>query len=174
VVALAAVAAGSARAQTPAGGEGDDLAWTTSLDREVLQELTAIERAGAIVVHHRPGDLLPETLSEDLAANVAAFEELQRKLDMVYEGEVHVFLYRDGEDMAATTGTDSDIAFSTGTRSVHQVHDFRGVHELTHIFALQFPDVEDAGGPDLFTTEGLATAMAEADQGVPVHAWAAM
>jgi hypothetical protein len=177
--AAAAAAAGTVGTVGTVGAAGaaqeaaDDLAWATSVDRQVLAELSAVATSGAIVAHHRPGDLDPETLAEDLAANVAAVEELQRKLDMAYAGREHVFLYRDGEDMATTTGSGADIAFSTGTVSVHQVHDFRGVHELTHIFALQFPQVQDAGGPDRFTTEGLATAMAESDQGVPVHAWAA-
>jgi hypothetical protein len=164
----------TALAAATAGAQDDDLAWTTDIDRRVLEQLTAVASSGSIVVHHRPGDLDPETLAEDLDANDDAFEELTRKLDMTYAGRVHVYLYRDGEDMLATTDSGSDIAFSTGTVSVHQVHDFRGVHELTHIFALQFPAVEDGGGPDLFTTEGLATAMAESDQGVPVHDWAAV
>jgi hypothetical protein len=151
----------------------DDLAWTTELDRRMLAELVATRVAGPLVVHLRPDDFTSEQLDEDVAANLADFEELQRKLAMEYAGRVHVFLYRDGEDMLATTGTDSDIAFSTGTASVHQVRDFRGVHELTHLFALQFPATEDGGGPDLFVTEGLATAMAGSDQDVPVHAWAA-
>jgi len=140
----------------------------------VLASLTGTRESGALVFHYRPGDLTPEQLEEDVAANVAYFHELEGKLDMTYVGRIHVFLYKDKADMRATTGGENDIGFSTGTVSVHQLHDFRGVHELTHIFALQFPGNADGAGPDLFLTEGLATALAESDQGVPVDAWAAM
>jgi hypothetical protein len=166
-----AACAGSTPAAPPAAAVAED--WRTGLDHEVLAQLTRTVEAGPLIFHVRPGDLPEETLVEDIAANVAYFEELQRLLAMHYEGQVHVFLYRDGEDMLATTRSGSNIAFSTGTRSIHQVHDFRGVHELTHIFALQFPRNPD-GSTDLFATEGLATAMAGSDQNVPVHAWAAM
>lgn len=167
-----------APAPTPAQSASEarpaDDAWMTDLDRHVLQQLTGVAESGALVVHYRPGDLTAEQLEQDVAANVADFDELQAKLAMGYSGRIHVFLYRDGDDMRATTEGDSNIAFSTGTVSVHQVHEFRGVHELTHIFALQFPPSADGAGPDLFLTEGLATAMAESDQGVPVDDWAAM
>jgi len=169
--ALVLLGAVAACAAPPDGGDDGD--WRTDLDRHVLEQLTGSRDAGPLVVHFRPGDLAEETLSEDVAANVADFEELQDRLGMSYRGRVHVFLYRDGDDMKATTEGDSNIAFSTGTRSIHQVHDFRGVHELTHIFSVQFPPDPD-GCTDLFTTEGLATAMARSDQDVPVHAWAAM
>ena len=159
--------------QPAAAAPQPDDAWCTDLDHHVLQQLTRVIEAGPLVVHVRPDDLPEATLQEDVAANVADFEELQHRLDMRYAGQVHVFLYRDGDDMKATTEGDANIAFSTGTRSIHQVHDFRGVHELTHVFSVQFPPDPD-GSTDLFTTEGLATAMARSDQDVPVHAWAAM
>ncbi len=163
-------AARAAAAQAPPADDG----WQTDLDRHVLEQLTQVVDAGPLLVHVRPGGLPPEVLAADIAANRASFEELQGKLGLKYEGRIHVFLYRDDDDMRATTEGDADIAFSTGSRSIHQVHDFRGVHELTHVFALQFPGNADGAGPDLFLVEGLATAMAESDQGVPVHAWAAM
>jgi hypothetical protein len=165
--------ASPAPAAQPAVG-ADDTSWQTDLDRTVLASLTGTRESGALVFHYRPGDLTPEQLEEDVAANVAYFHELEGKLDMSYAGRIHVFLYKDKADMRATTEGEADIAFSTGTVSVHQLHDFRGVHELTHIFALQFPGNADGAGPDLFLTEGLATAMAESDQGVDVDAWAAM
>src|SRR5262245_49584725 len=165
--------AAPAQPAVAAAPQPDDDAWRTDLDRHVLEQLTRTIESGPLVVHVRPGDLPEEALQADVAANLADFEELQQRLDMQYAGQVHVFLYRDGEDMQATTEGDSNIAFSTGRCSIHQVHDFRGVHELTHIFAVQFPPDPD-GSTDLFTTEGLATAMARSDQDVPVHAWAAM
>jgi hypothetical protein len=164
---LAALAACTA----PAAEPPDD--WRTDVDRQVLEQLTGVQESGPLVCHFRPGDFSEETLKQDVAADVADFEELQQRLEMHYEGRIHLFLYRDSEDMKATTGTDSGIAFSTGRCSIHQVHDFRGVHELTHIFSEQFPPNPD-GSTDLFTTEGLATAMARSDQDVPVHEWAAM
>ncbi len=175
---LAALVAGAlGSCATPAevaAPPADDDAWCTDVDRHVLEQLDGRQRSGPIVAHFRSGDLPDEVLQADIAANREDFDILQDKLRMRYDGTVHIFLYRDKEDMLATTEGDSDIAFSTGTRSIHQLHDFRGVHELTHIFALQFPGNADGAGPDLFLTEGLATAMAESDQGVPVHAWAAM
>ena len=172
VLGCAGPAPASAPAHPSVGAE--DTTWQTDLDRKVLEALTATRELGALVFHYRPGDLTPEQLEQDVAANVAYFHELQDKLAMEYVGRIHVFLYKDKADMRATTEGEADIAFSTGTVSVHQLHDFRGVHELTHIFALQFPGHPDGAGPDLFLTEGLATALAESDQGVAVDAWAAM
>jgi hypothetical protein len=51
-------------------------------------------------------------------------------------------------------------------------HEFRGVHELTHLFAMQFPRTDDSV-TDPFVVEGLATMLAASDEGVPIHAWAA-
>ncbi|TAH38011.1 MAG: hypothetical protein EYC70_05140 [Planctomycetota bacterium] len=159
---------------TEVGGQDAGADWATDFDRRILQELAAVVETEHIVFHYRAGDLSEAQLTEDVAANVAYYAELEDKLRMRYQGRIHVFLYRDKEDMNTRTEGAGDIAFSTGTVSVHQVRDFRGVHELTHIFALQFPEVADAAGPDPFLTEGLATAMAESDQNVPVHSWAAV
>jgi hypothetical protein len=144
----------------------------TDVDRRVLVELTAVRETPRAVFHWREGALDEETVAEEVAANVAALTSLDKLLDMRYRGRVHVFLYADGEEMKRLTGSDA-VAFSTGTVSVHQPHDFRGVHEFVHIYALQFERGADTAGPDLFATEGLATYLAESDEGVPIHAWAA-
>src|SRR5262245_8747029 len=67
----------SARAKPPA-----DDAWMTDLDRKVLAQLTGVKEAGPLVVHFRPGDLAPEVLAADVAANGQAFDELQRELGL--------------------------------------------------------------------------------------------
>lgn len=144
------------------------------LDRRVLAELTGVRDTPHARFHFKPGELDAKTLDADVAANVAALAQLEKTLLMSYRGRVHVFLYRDGDEMRRLTEAGGGtVAFSTGTVSVHQPHDFRGVHEFVHIYALQFERAADASGPDLFTTEGLATWLAESDEGVPIHAWAA-
>lgn len=146
----------------------------TDLDRRVLADLTGTRETKSAVFHFVPGAIDDKTLDADVAANVAAFARLEKSLQMTYKGRAHVFLYVDGDDMKRRTGTTGGVvAFSTGTVSVHQPHDFRGVHEFVHIWALQFPRPADASGPDLFVTEGLATILAESDEGVPIQAWAA-
>ena len=146
----------------------------TDLDRRVLVDLTGTRETKSALFHFVPGAIDDKTLDADVAANVAAFARLEKSLQMKYSGRAHVFLYVDGEDMKRRTGTTGGVvAFSTGTVSVHQPHDFRGVHEFVHLWALQFPRPADASGPDLFTTEGLATILAESDEGVPIQAWAA-
>ncbi len=153
-----------------AGASGADDSAFTDLDRRVLQELTAQHRAGQVVLHYRAEHLTAEQLDAAAEANAGAFRDLERLLEMKYEGDIHIFLYRDRGDLKERTQADA-IAFGTGTRSIHQSHDFRGPHELCHIFAVQFPH-----GPDSFTdpfvVEGLATAVAESDQNVPIHSWA--
>jgi hypothetical protein len=144
----------------------------TDLDRRVLRELTGEKRLDQLVLHYRPGDLTPEQLDQCARDNARSFRELERLLDMRYSGTVHIFLYRDGADLKQRTESDA-VAFSTGTVSVHQPFDFVSVHELCHIFALQFPRVAD-GVSDIFVVEGLATALAESDENVPIHAWAAV
>lgn len=155
-----------------AGAAQDDL--LTDLDRRVLRELTAVRETPRAVFHWGAGALEPSVVDADIAANLAALEGLEEKLAMRYRGRVHVFLYRDAEEMKRVTGAGGGTAaFSTGTVSVHQPHDFRGVHEFVHIYALQFEREADTAGPDPFAVEGLATWLAESDQGVPIHAWAA-
>lgn len=148
-----------------------DAAALTSLDRKVMVELSAVEETAHVVFHYRPGDFDAARLEEVVDANVEKFGELEGLLKMTYRGRVHVFLYRDVADFQKMTDS-AAVALSTGTVSVHQPRDFRSVHELTHIFALQFPRDENAV-TDGFAVEGLATTLAEVDQGVPIHSWAA-
>jgi hypothetical protein len=158
------LALGAAAAQEP-----DPL--LTDLDRRVLKDLTGERTIDQVVLHYRPEDLTPEQLEQCAHENARSFRELEKLLDMRYSGTVHIFLYRDGADLKQRTGSDA-VAFSTGTVSVHQPRDFVSVHELCHIFALQFPRVPD-GVSDIFVVEGLATMLAEHDQNVPIHAWVA-
>ena len=159
---------------TAAGGRRQEDA-LTDLDRRVLTELTATRETPRAVFHWRPGALDERVVAADVDANVAALAALEKMLAMRYRGRVHVFLYADGDEMKRLTETDAGtVAFSIGTVSVHQPHDFRGVHEFVHIYALQFERGSDTAGPDPFATEGLATWLAESDQGVPIHTWAAV
>ncbi len=145
----------------------------TDLDRRVLQELSAARETPRAVFHWHPG-ADPKQIEADIEANVAALAALEKTLEMRYRGRAHVFLHANVEEMKRLTSVgDGVVAFSTGTVSVHQPRDFRGVHEFVHIYALQFERPEDSAGPDLFAVEGLATWLAESDEGVPIHAWAA-
>ena len=144
----------------------------TSIDRKVMKELTGVKDTSNIVFHYRPSDVDDEALANVVQLNLDKFDECEQLLKMDYDGRVHIFLYRDIEDLKTTTGA-SAVAFSTGTVSVHQAMDFQSVHELTHIFALQFPRDEDSETDD-FAVEGLATILAESDQNVPIHSWAAV
>jgi hypothetical protein len=146
----------------------------TELDRSVQKVLTGVELAGSIYFFYAPGELTPEQLQAAVASNTADFERLEKKLAMQYAGHVHIFLYLDGEDMLVKAENDNGCAFATGSSSIHQVQDFRGPHELTHLFALQFPPVEDGSDPDGFVVEGLATAMNETELEISVHDWAAV
>lgn len=150
---------------------GDEL---TSLDRSVMATLSALRETSRATVHHEPGAIAQAALDDACAANDAEIAALEKRLAMKYRGKVHFFLYRDVPEMVERTGAGGGtVAFSTGTVSIHQAHDFRGCHELVHLFALQFPAVADGSGADGFVVEGLATALAESDEGVPIPAWGA-
>lgn len=144
----------------------------TSLDRKVMAELTGLRKTPHIVFHYRPDDITGARLDEVARVNIENYRHLEKLLMMKYRGRVHIFLYRDTADLQKMTES-SAAALSTGTVSVHQPQDFQSVHELTHIFALQFSRDEDAV-TDGFSVEGLATTLAETDQGVPIHSWAAV
>lgn len=150
----------------PSAGDG-----LTGLDQDMLEVLTDSTRADALVFHYAPGSIAPEVLAEDVRANVAAFHELEELLGMQFGGPVDVFLYEDVEDIEERTGAGT-YAFSVGERSVHQVRDFRGTHELVHLFATQFAWPPD-GFADGFVVEGLATGVTEFESGAPLHAWCA-
>lgn len=150
----------------------DDDARATDLDRRVMAELAGRHETPHARFFYDPASV-DDAQRDAAAADVeAGVTELERRFDMSYRGKLLVFLYRDHADLEKRTGTKA-VAFSTGTASLHQPHDFRGVHELTHLFAVQFPRTEDSVS-DLFVVEGLATILAESDQGVPIHAWAAV
>src|SRR5262245_31418022 len=76
----------------------------TDLDRRVMGELSAIRSAGQVVLHYRTGDLTAEQLDAAAVANERAFRDLERLLEMKYAGEIHIFLYRDGDDLKKQTG----------------------------------------------------------------------
>ena len=135
--------------------DGDDA--LTPLDRKVMTELTDLQETANIVFHYRPGDLDRARLAKVVQVNLEKYHHLEKLLKMEYRGHIHLFLYRDIADLQKMTGS-SAVALSTGTVSVHQAQDFQSVHELTHIFALQFPRDEDAV-TDGFTVEGLATTL---------------
>lgn len=148
----------------------DDL---TELDHKVLATLTGTRETPRAVFHFEPSALAAAELDAAVAADTAALDALDKTLAMKYRGKVHFFLYRSIAEMVERTGAAAGtVAFSTGTVSIHQAHDFRGCHELVHLFALQFPTVADGAGCDGFACEGLATALAESDEGIPIQAWA--
>ena len=144
----------------------------TSMDRKVMKSLTGVKKSGQLIFHYRPSDLSSEALEKAIKINVEKFEQCEKLLKMKYRGSIHLFLYKDTADMRKTSGV-SAAAFATGTASIHQPVDFQSVHELTHIFALQFPKDKDAV-TDSFAVEGLATILAESDQNVPIHSWVAV
>ncbi len=143
----------------------------TDLDTRVIETLTDRIESGRLVFHYRAGDWPDEQLRADVKANVDAFGELETLLDMKFTGRAHLFLYRDVVQMEELTGSGT-FAFATGAFSIHQVRDFRGVHELAHLFALQFPAHPDRFS-DPFVVEGLATGLSEFESGAPLHAWCA-
>ena len=144
----------------------------TTVDRNVMKQLTSAKETPNIVFHYRPDDLDSEELAKVVKLNLNRFDECEKLLQMEYKGRIHIFLYRDVEDLQKTTGVGA-VAFSTGTVSIHQAVDFNSVHELTHIFAVQFPSNEYAV-TDGFACEGLATILAEFDEEIPIHTWAAV
>ena len=82
----------------------------TSLDQEILKELSAVKETPKITFHYRPGDLDDQSLAKVVKANVEKFEECESLLRMKYKGRVHIFLYRDVADLQRTTGTGA-VAF---------------------------------------------------------------
>ncbi len=145
---------------------------TEALDEigaEILNELTGVKETPNIVFHYRPGDVDEKTIAKVIKGNLDRFAECEQLLKMDYKGRIHVCLYRDMEDLQKTTGVDA-AAFATGKVSVHQPMDFDSVHELVHIFALQFPKDKDET-TDMFVVEGLATILAGTDEGIPIHSW---
>ena len=156
------------------GGARVDDAALTDLDRAVIAALTARRETPRAVFHFEPGAFDAAALDAAVKANVGELEALEKTLAMKYRGQVHFFLYRDVPEMTARTGVAAGtVAFSTGTVSVHQAHDFRGCHELVHIFALQFPPHADGSGADGFVVEGLATALAKHDEEILIADWGA-
>jgi hypothetical protein len=151
----------------------DDEPWATDLDRRMLATHTETYRTGPLVFHSEKGAFDDAALSEIAKANLAEFRRLEKLLAMEYEGEAHVFLYRDVAELKSRTGAADAWAFATGTRSIHQPRDFVSVHEFAHLFALQIPRGEDSVDPEFFFVDGLATALAGEDEAIPIHAWAA-
>ena len=146
----------------------------TGPDREILKTLSQATTQGQLHFHSKPGEFTKEQVATAVEANHAEFTKLTKLLEMTYEGPIHIFLYRSVKDLIEKTkAAPGTVAYATGTRSIHQSIDFVSVHELTHIFALQFPTGEDTVPVEGFFVEGLATALAVHDQDVAIHDWAA-
>jgi hypothetical protein len=169
VKAVLLACASLAACRAPVAGEKSELA---DVDRQVLTRLSGVETRGPLTFHFDPAASTREELEIEFAANLADERELEGRLGEAYPGRIHMFLYATPEAMEELTGQ-SAVAFSTGTCSIHQPIGFRGVHELTHIHAVRFPRGTHSS-TDLFATEGLATALAESDQNVPIRSWAAV
>ena len=158
-----------------ADGERDgdhDAGQLTSIDKQVMGELSATKETPKLIFHYRPSDVDAEQLAQIVDANLQQYRQCESSLNMKYPHRIHIFLYRDIDDLQQMTGVGAS-AFATGTISIHQPLDFRSVHELTHIFALEFPSDENAVTDD-FAVEGLATILAEHDENIPIHSWAAV
>src|SRR5262245_4461351 len=153
------------------GPAQDDDPRATDVDRRMMAELSGRHTTKRARLHWDPATVTDAQRDAAAADVEAGFATLERIFAQRYQGTILVFRYADVADLQKRTGTGA-VAFSTGTVSLHMAHDFRGVHELTHLFAMQFPTSEDAVS-DLFVVEGLATMLAESDQNVPIHAWAA-
>lgn len=144
----------------------------TDLDRRVMARFEGRAESPRAVAFYDPERVSEAQRDAAIADIEAGFDELEALFEMKYDGRILAFLYADGTHMRQLTGSDA-VAFSTGTVSLHQPHDFRGVHELTHLFAMQFPR-EPHAVTDMFVTEGLATILAKHDQGVGIHDWASI
>ena len=142
----------------------------TDLDREILRTLKETRAAGPLVLHYSAEQLTKEQIDAAAKVNTASFAKLQDLLKMQYKGQIHLFLHPSAEALKEATRQEAP-AFSTGTRSIHQPHDFSNLHEMCHIFALQFPRGPGSIEPELFFVEGLATILDQADAGADIDTW---
>jgi hypothetical protein len=142
----------------------------TDLDREVLKTLKETRAAGSLVLHYSADQVTKEQVDAAAKTNAASFAKLQDLLKMQYKGSIHLFLYPGADELKQATRQEAP-AFSNGTRSIHQPHDFSNVHEMCHIFALQFPRGPASTEPETFFVEGLATILDRTDAGADIDSW---
>jgi len=152
------------------------IAWAdpdfTAVDHKALQHLTKTRETPKIIFHYAP-DLPGASVKKAVQLNLGFHRGLEKTMRMRYDGRIHVFLYATAEQMRTITGS-SAAAFSNGTRSIHQPHDYDDAHEMVHIFALQIPKETLSLPPDGFFVEGLATALQKEDAGIAIDDYAAV
>jgi len=142
-------------------------------DHQVLKHLTAVEESDALVFHYDPAKLNAAAVRRAVQRNRGFYRYLEMTMRLRYEGRIHLFLYENGDDLKAVAGVGAP-AFSRGTRSIHQPHDYDDAHEMVHIFALQIPKGEESLPPDRFFMDGLATALQIEDNGIVINDYAAV
>ena len=143
------------------------------VDHKVLPKLTAVHEEGPLIFHYDAASLDAPTLKADVQRNLGFFRYLEKAMRMKYRGRIRIFLYKDMLEMQTFTGSKA-AAFSTGTSSVHQAHDYDDAHEMVHIFALQIPKGDDHVGPGPLFVEGLATTLQEEDNGIAIDDYTAI
>lgn len=135
--------------------------------------LTARHDTERFEIRFRPGSRA--AASVDRVAVVAERDAARifSLLDMKAEGKLRLFLYDDVAELAAITKTGGNAGYSSGNAShVPHDNDQTRFHELVHVIAYRLP--KSGSEPrNLFFAEGLANALLEFVDGVPVHAVAA-
>jgi len=140
-------------------------------EQRVLARLTAVKKAGTLVVHYEPTVWMKAVLPEFVRSQSKALEAMEARLGMKYDGEIHVFVYLDAAEMARRTGAPDGIGAFSDRSFIHTPFTVPAHHELTHVLCLQWnrdgnhpvPHDPASANYDLpeykFVAEGFADAM---------------
>ncbi|MCU0726575.1 MAG: hypothetical protein MUE73_12425 [Planctomycetes bacterium] len=160
-------------AAAPGLGAGDPA--LDAFDQGLLKTFAATRAAGPLVFHYEASALDPDRLAAAVRVVAACFDDMQKRLDQPFAGQLHVFLYPGEEELAGRLGVGKGIqAVVRGERSLHQVAGTVHTDALRNALAAQFPRPEDAIPPEPFFERGLTGMLAGEVEGEPPHVWAAV
>jgi hypothetical protein len=135
--------------------------------------LTGVERTDHFDIRFRPGSRAAASVERTAVMAERDFARISSALKLKPEGRFVLYLYDDVAQLARITGTTGNGGFSAGNQShIPFDNDQTRLHEMVHILAVQIPKAGDEPR-SLFFAEGLANAVLEFVDGVPVHAVAA-
>jgi hypothetical protein len=135
---------------------------------------TGVLRSARIELRYRPKSWAAASVERTLDAAERDLDRIAKSLDMKLPAPVVLYLYDDVAELSAITTTSGNGGFTAGT-VVHipYANDQTRLHEMTHAVAHMLPRSGD-DPRNAFFEEGIANAVVEFVDGIPVHAVAAL
>jgi len=153
-------------------------------EKAAALRLSKIEKAGKLVIHYEPTVWMKLIIPEFRRIQSKTLRDLEQRLKMKYQGQIHIFVYLSAAELKEITGAPEGTGAYSAGRFIHTPFHTFPHHEMTHIMCVQWnepnndpvahdTEVTDYGRSDYkFVVEGFADAMTRMGRlGIPIRHW---